>query len=259
MAGLKPFDIGPRGSQLKERLRQDAQFVRNWVDNPLLTGAIYPSGKVLSAKLAESADITGSDPIVELGPGTGPVTEALLARGISPERLVLIEFNPEFCQALSKKYPLVRVIEGDAYAIKATLSAHGIDKISAVVSSLPLLTKPGSERLSLLAEAFSLMSEGGTFTQFTYGLSSPVPLERALADVIGVHAHVSEIIWNNLPPARVWTYSASHGHRVTFDKEVAFARFCRKQAAQWRDDAPFKPARALLKRIGDHFDSRKPN
>ena len=256
---MKPVDIHQQRPHLKDRLRQDARFLKNWVDNPLLTGAIYPSGKVLSAKLADTVDISGTGPIVELGPGTGPVTEALLARGIAPERLVLIEFSADFCRALKTKFPNVRVIEGDAYAIKQTLAAQGIENISAVVSSLPLLTKPEPERLALLAEAFSMMGKSGTFAQFTYGLTSPIPLDQDIEDMLGLHANVSEIIWNNLPPARVWTYRPSDQPRMTFDKEVAFARFCRKQAANWRDDAPFKPALVLLKRLGDHFDGRKPH
>ena len=151
------------------------------------------------------------------------------------------------------------MIEGDAYAIRQTLAAHGINKIAAVVSSLPLLTKPEAERLSLLAEAFSLMGKSGTFAQFTYGLTSPMPLDGDIEDTLGLHANVSEIIWNNLPPARVWTYRPSELPLMTFDREVTFAKFCRKQAANWRQEAHFKPALALLKRIGDHFDSRKPH
>ncbi len=256
---MKPVEIHSQRPHLKDRLRQDVRFLKNWVDNPLLTGAIYPSGKMLSAKLADTVDISGVDPIVELGPGTGPVTEALLARGIPPERLVLIEFSQDFCKALALKYPKVRVIEGDAYAIKQTLAAQGIKKISAVVSSLPLLTKPETERLDLLSEAFSMMGKSGTFAQFTYGLTSPIPLDQDIEDTLGLHANVSEIIWNNLPPARVWTYRPSDSSLMTFDKEVAFARFCRKQAANWREDTTFKPALAFLKRLGDHFDGRKPH
>ena len=103
------------------------------------------------------------------------------------------------------------------------------------------------------------MGKCGTFAQFTYGLGSPMPLDRDIEDTLGLHANVSGIIWNNLPPARVWTYRPSELPLMTFDREVAFARFCRKHAANWTQEARFKPALALLKRIGDHFDSSKPH
>lgn len=255
--GELPVERDPQRLPLKTRLLDEARFIKNWVDKPLLTGAISPSGRVLSAKMAAAVDLHGTDPIVELGPGTGPVTEALLARGIAPERLILIEFNPDFCKALSEKYPKVRVIEGDAYAMRETLAHHGIHKISGVVSSLPLLTRPEGLRLKLLIEAFDLMESTGAFVQFTYGLNSPIPLDDEEQQMVGLHANVSEIIWNNLPPARVWTYRPSDTSRKTFDKEMAFGRFMREHAEKWRDDHRIKPALAFLKRIGDHFDKDK--
>ena len=76
--------------------------------------------------------------IVELGPGTGPVTQALLARGIAPERLVLVEYESRFCHLLSERFPGVTIVQGDAYGLKATLDGKVPGKIATVVSSLPL-------------------------------------------------------------------------------------------------------------------------
>ena len=67
-----------------------------------------------------------SGPVIEIGPGTGPVTAALLRRGVAPERLVLLEFSPEFCALLRKRHPAARVIEGDAYQIAKTLAPLGL-------------------------------------------------------------------------------------------------------------------------------------
>jgi len=75
--------------------------------------------------------------------------------------------------------------------------------ISAVVSSLPLLTRPESARLGLLKQAFDLMEPDGRFVQFTYSIGSPMPRKD---DPVAVQAEVSPRIWRNLPPARVWVY-----------------------------------------------------
>lgn len=151
--------------------------------------------------MAAAVDLDAKGPIVELGPGTGVVTYALLKRGIAPSRLVLVEYDHDFCALLAARYPGVRVVQGDAYALKDRLSAVLDAPMSAVVSSLPLLTKPVELRLKLLKEAFDLMAPGGRFVQFTYSIGSPMPREGQ-----PFAADVSPRIWRNVPPARVWVY-----------------------------------------------------
>jgi len=181
-------------------LDDEARFLKSWLENPLKTGAVAPSGKALAARMAGSIDPTLPGPIVELGPGTGPVTQALLARGVAPERLFLVEYSLDFVALLRARFPKVNVIRGDAYSLAETLRPHISEPAAAVVSSLPLLTRPDKDRLRLLDAAFNLMLPGSPFVQFTYMNASPVPLAE------GFHAAVSRRIWKNLPPARVWTY-----------------------------------------------------
>lgn len=190
----------------KSALGDGASFIRSWLENPGSVGAVSPSGRALAKAMASYVDLEGDAPIVELGPGTGPVTQALLARGIAPERLVLVEYEQKFCRMLSERFPGVRVIQGDAYGLKATLEGKIDGKIGAVVSSLPLLNRPEHDRLALIDQAFDLLTPEGVFIQFTYGLLiSPVPLHR---HPNGGHyvAKGSAPIWLNLPPARVWRY-----------------------------------------------------
>lgn len=188
---------------VEAQMVDEARFLKSWFDKPLITGAVYPSGKALARMMARYVDPDMPGPVIELGPGTGPVTEALIARGISEDRLVLVEFNPDFCRLLRRRFPLARVIEGDAYNLGATLNLVG-EPVSAVVSSLPLFTKPEALRLDLLATAFAMMSSGCPFIQFTYATTSPMPLKNCTFD-----AHVSPRVWLNLPPARVWVYRDS--------------------------------------------------
>jgi phosphatidylethanolamine/phosphatidyl-N-methylethanolamine N-methyltransferase len=181
-------------------LDDDARFLKSWFENPLIAGAVAPSGKELAARMAAAVDPLVPGPVVELGPGTGPVTQALIARGVAPERLVLIEYSRDFAKLLRQRFPGVTVIEGDAYALANTLKGVLEHPAAAIVSSLPLLTKPERTRLALLNEAFSLLMPGCPFVQFTYMPNSPVPLDRSF------QASGSRRIWKNLPPARVWTY-----------------------------------------------------
>jgi phosphatidylethanolamine/phosphatidyl-N-methylethanolamine N-methyltransferase len=188
------------------KIDDDARFLKSWLDNPLKTGAVSPSSKALAKKMASYVDPSLAGPVIELGPGTGPVTDALIARGIAEERLVLVEFNPEFCLLLKKRYPSATIIEGDAYALDRTLADQLAAPAAALVSSLPLFTRPERERLALLRSAFALMRPGAPFIQFTYAAVSPMPKKAG-----GFDAHVSPRVWLNLPPACVWVYRQNQG------------------------------------------------
>jgi phosphatidylethanolamine/phosphatidyl-N-methylethanolamine N-methyltransferase len=187
------------GAQIKD-LDDEVHFLRSWIERPLSTGAVTPSGKILARTMARYVDPNSSGPVVELGPGTGPVTEALVANGVDPSRLVLVEFNPTFCRLLRARYPQATLVQGDAYSMRRLLESLLLQPAAAVVSGLPLMTKPIKQRLRLIRDAFELMLPGAPFVQFTYSVASPLPRRQSFT------AEASERIWMNLPPARVWIY-----------------------------------------------------
>jgi phosphatidylethanolamine/phosphatidyl-N-methylethanolamine N-methyltransferase len=182
-------------------LDDEMRFIRSWIEKPLSIGSVTPSSRVLARAMAAYVDPDSKGPVIELGPGTGPVTEALVAHGIDPARLILLEFDPTFCRLLRRRYPAATVVEGDAYSLKRALGSHLAAPAAAVVSGLPLFTKPLKTRLKLVYEAFALMLPGAPFVQFTYATVPPIPkaLDR-------VRSEASERIWMNIPPARIWVY-----------------------------------------------------
>jgi len=203
------------GRKIEERIRQferrkgirlddEVRFIRSWMSRPLSIGAVTPSGKVLARAMARYVDPDSNGPVVELGPGTGPVTEALVQAGVAPSRLVLVEFNPTFCRLLRSRYPEATLVQGDAYSLRRLLATLLLQPAAAVVSGLPLVTKPIKMRLRLIRDAFDLMLPGAPFVQFTYSVAPPLP--RRLG---GFSVEASERIWMNLPPARVWVYRRS--------------------------------------------------
>jgi phosphatidylethanolamine/phosphatidyl-N-methylethanolamine N-methyltransferase len=184
-----------------ESLDDDVRFIRTWFEKPLRVGAVTPSSKALARTMASYIDPAVAGPIIELGPGTGPITEALVAQGIDSGRLVLVEFDAMFCRLLRARYPSATVVQGDAYGLKRMLGNVLREPAAAVVSGLPLFTKPLRMRLRLLFEAFDLMGPGAPFVQFTYHAVAPMPIRL---DRVRVEA--SERVWMNIPPARVWVY-----------------------------------------------------
>jgi phosphatidylethanolamine/phosphatidyl-N-methylethanolamine N-methyltransferase len=183
------------------RLDDEVHFIRSWIERPLATGAVTPSGRILARTMARYVEPGLPGPVVELGPGTGPVTEALVEHGIDPARLILVEFNPRFCALLRARFPTATVLQGDAYRLREMLAGLLRQPVAAVVSGLPLFTKPLRMRLRLLRESLALLRPAAPFVQFTYAVVPPIP--KSLS---GVHAEASERIWMNLPPARVWVY-----------------------------------------------------
>ncbi len=177
------------------------RFLRNWITRPGLTGAVSPSGKALARAMANEVPAGGEWPVLELGPGTGPVTAALVERGIAAERIVAVEFNPDFCALLGERFQGLNVVEGDAYDLAMSLPPGFTGPYAAVVSSLPLLNRPPEARFALVEAALDRALPAGGLVQFSYGLGPPV---KAVAGRFTVRQ--AAFVLNNLPPARVWVY-----------------------------------------------------
>jgi phosphatidylethanolamine/phosphatidyl-N-methylethanolamine N-methyltransferase len=196
-----------QGQALDKRQRRgiadSARFLKTLIAAPRLTGAVAPSGRALARAMATAIGSPSQGLIVELGPGTGPVTQSLIETGVAPVRLLLIEYDPGFCRMLEGRFEGLRVIQGDAYDLPGTLAPFAGQPIAAIVSSLPLLNQPPPRRTKLIADAFALMGAAGAFVQFTYGLQSPIPREVCAGHYSAVR---SRPILRNLPPAFVWTY-----------------------------------------------------
>ncbi|HEY5793590.1 MAG TPA: rRNA adenine N-6-methyltransferase family protein [Bosea sp. (in: a-proteobacteria)] len=188
-------------SEARTKLGDEARFIKSWIDDPMRTGSVTPSSPALARRMASFVDPALPGPVIEIGPGTGPVTEALIERGISEDRLILVEYSPEFCKLLRERFPRATVFEGDAYALSTTLAEHLEGKAIAVVSSLPLFNQPPAMRSALAKDAFTLLVEGAPFIQFTYSVVSPVPRKGS-----GLKSFVSDWVLRNIPPARVWVY-----------------------------------------------------
>ncbi len=184
-----------------DRFEDEARFLRSWLERPLVTGAVTPSSRMLARTMASYVDPRVPGPVIELGPGTGPVTAALVRRGVAQDRLVLVEYNLDFCKLLKRRFPKATIVQGDAYDIRESLEGVVDEPAAATVSSLPLFTKPTEMRLKLLAEAHDLMHPGAPFIQFTYAMVPPIPARSGRYTASG-----SNRVWLNLPPARVWAY-----------------------------------------------------
>ena len=185
-----------------------ALFLKRWLRRPLAMGAVVPSGRLLAEAMAKTTKaVMAGRPghVVELGAGTGEVTKALLAAGLAPERLALIERDPELARFLRRHFPGPRIIEGDAARLPRLLAEHDVAPVAAVVSSLPLLSLPAGIVQSIVAGVFEALPRGAALVQFTYGPTPPVP--RAVRERLHLDGAHGKRIWRNVPPAVVWTFT----------------------------------------------------
>jgi phosphatidylethanolamine/phosphatidyl-N-methylethanolamine N-methyltransferase len=191
-----------RNLSLADLIGDEVRFIKGWVANRKTIGAVSPSSRALARLMVEHADPDPSGYTLELGPGTGVFTQALIDAGIPPQRIIAVEHNGEFCRLLAKRFPALNVVQGDAFDLDKTLAAYAGITFSAALSGLPLLSFPKPLRLKCIEGVLDRLMPGKGFVQFSYGPSGPMPAVPGR-----FIATKSKWVLMNLPPARVWTYT----------------------------------------------------
>ena len=182
------------------------RFLASWVRNPGQIGAVAPSSPSYCAMMVRHATTEIEGPILELGPGLGVVTRALIEKGVSPERITSIEYDADFARTLTQRFPQVNVIHGDGFDLDRTLAERRGEKFSAILLSMPIVNLNQESRQDLWRKYFSWLRPGGNLTQLSYLLTAPV---KPLPGVFDVSS--SPVVWDNTPPARVWIYAQANG------------------------------------------------
>lgn len=194
-----------RGSGLRkaftEKFDSELKFLKGWIDRPKAVGSIVPTSSITSRRMASIIDTTSGLPVLEVGPGTGVITKAILARGVKPEDLYSVEFSADFVRHLRGLYPKVNVIEGDAFNLDATLGDRRDMIFDSVVSAVPLLNFPVDLRIAYLQGLLARIPADRPVIQITYGPLSPIPAGRGNYTV----KHY-DFIMRNIPPAHLWVY-----------------------------------------------------
>lgn len=178
-------------------------FLREWVRNPGRTAAVQPSSRSLAAMITKNVSWQ-TGPVLELGPGTGVFTQALLDRGVREENLTLVEFNPVFARLLQDRFPLARTLQIDAELIHESALFEG-SPVGAVICGLGLLNMTPDKVARIVKGALSILRGGGEIFLFTYGLRCPIPDEVSLE--LDLESSYVGRAYLNVPPAAVWRIS----------------------------------------------------
>lgn len=188
--------------KLVQRFDDEIIFLKGMISSPDTVGSIIPTSRVTARCMADQINLSSKLPILELGPGTGVITKAILNRGIDPKDLYCIEYSDEFTRRLKIMLPDVNIINGDAFDLDTVLGDMRDAKFDTIITSMPLLNFPMMARKRLINDLLDRMPDGRPIVLFSYGATAPVPTD-------GEGFEVTPIKWiiRNVPPARIWAYT----------------------------------------------------
>jgi len=190
-----------------QRFDDELKFFKGWIDKPKAVGSIIPTSSVTARKMASVIDVRSGLPALEVGPGTGVITKAILRHGVKPQDLYAVEYSHDFVIHLRRNYPGVNVIEGDAFDLDRTLGDMAGVTFDAVVSGVPLLNFPVAMRVKYVESLLDRIPHGRPIVQLTYGPKSPVP--PGLGDYT---VEKFDFIIRNIPPTVLWIYRRGKRH-----------------------------------------------
>ena len=192
----------PNGNLAIGQLRDSFEFLRGFVRHPAQVGSVVPSSRWLEQRLVRQARIREARSVVELGPGTGGTTTAMLQAMPGGGRLLAIELDPDFHQYLraSLSDPRLLLELGSAERIADYLAAHHLPAPDAIVSGIPFSTMPPEVSDRIAAAVAQVLRPGGRFVAYQ--------VRAHVAGFVTPYLGEPDKQWEmvNVPPVRVFTW-----------------------------------------------------
>ena len=192
-------------SQLQD-VKETELFFRQWLRSPKSMGSIIPSSKALARAVTSAVSWKPGQTVVELGAGTGAISQGLLENGMPSEALMMIELDEQLYDYLRNRFPGVRVVHGDATKLADIVAEQEIGEVNTVVSGLPMVNMPFDFQRAIVEESFKSLTPGGSLLQYSYSPISPIPAKK-----LGGKAEVVRFVLRNVPPATVWRFRPLNG------------------------------------------------
>lgn len=192
---------GQLGKKLVAKFDEEIRFIKGWIDGPKAVGAILPTSSITARRMASVIDPHSNLPVLELGPGTGVITKAILAHGVRPADLYSVEYSQDFVDHLKRAFADVNILHGDVFELDAALGENKDLKFDSIISAVPMLNFPMDRRIWLVENLLTRMPRGRPLMQITYGPMPPVPAGKGNYTV----KHYDFVV-RNVPPAQLWVY-----------------------------------------------------
>jgi phosphatidylethanolamine/phosphatidyl-N-methylethanolamine N-methyltransferase len=176
-------------------------FLRAWMNGPQTVGSVWPTGAPMARRMASVIDVNSGLPVLEIGPGTGTITKAILDTGLAPDKVFAVEYSQDFVDKLRIKFPGINVVRGDAFNLTETLADENQTKFDCAISALPLLNFPPEARIAFVDDVLNRIPTGRPLIQFSYGPKAPV---AAKSGKFSLERY--DFVLRNIPPAQLWIY-----------------------------------------------------
>ncbi len=185
-------------------------FFRQWLRSPKSMGAVIPSSRALARAVTREVAWRPGQVVVELGAGTGAISQGLMDSGLPPEALMMIELDRPLYEYLRERFPAVRVINGDATRLVDILRQQGVEQVGTVISGIPMVTMPLGFQRAIVEQSFAALGPEGCLLQYSYSPVVPIPAKK-----LGVEARLVKVVMRNLPPATVWRFRRRRANGAT--------------------------------------------
>jgi phosphatidylethanolamine/phosphatidyl-N-methylethanolamine N-methyltransferase len=183
------------------------KFIRQFISNPITTGAIAPSSSFLARAMVDGLDLSRAAAVLEYGPGTGVFTDYIL-RALNPgAKFAAIELNAHFAAAFRTRHPGAALFEDSVENVRRICDSAGIESVDCIVSGLPWAVFPESMQRRFLDEMMHVLNQNGTFVTFAYVHGLVLPPARKFAELLNEYfksVSRSSVVWLNVPPAFVY-------------------------------------------------------
>lgn len=185
------------------RLADAGAFLRGFLQRPREVASVFPSTRYLEARVVEAAELARARCVVDLGPGTGGTTRALL-RALAPQaRLLAIEVNPDFCDRLRRLIddPRLAVHAGSAEALVDALRRRGRPAADVVVTGIPFSNLPADVAQRIAAAIHASLAPGGRVVAYQ--------CRTHVARYLEPHFGPPRVswVWRSVPPMRVFVWA----------------------------------------------------
>jgi phosphatidylethanolamine/phosphatidyl-N-methylethanolamine N-methyltransferase len=183
------------------------RFLREFISQPIATGAIAPSSPFLARTMVEGLALSTAEAVLEYGPGTGVFTEHIL-RELKPNcKFAAIELNPQFAAIFRERHPRAALFQDSVENVRDICDRAGIESADCIISGLPWAVFPHSMQTRILDEMMRVLKPGGRFVTFGYLHALVLPPAKRFASLLDRYftdVSKSPVVWLNAPPAFVY-------------------------------------------------------
>ncbi|MEX2499377.1 MAG: methyltransferase type 12 [Wenzhouxiangellaceae bacterium] len=191
-------------TQHRERTRtnKSIDFFRGFLKDPRQVGSVIPSSRFMERRIIEFSGLDDARVVVELGPGTGGTTRALLAAMRPDARLLAIDLDARFTEIVSAiDDPRLLAHTGSAVDLAAILRQHGLLEADVVISGIPFSTMPAALGTGIIEAVRESLSTRGLFVAYQFRAE----VARLAEPVFGAPMRSAPVPLN-IPPMRIWQW-----------------------------------------------------